>query len=71
MSERTAASLRESNGYNLLRYRAYTDVWYTDRLRLYIEFLSQQLRPVAVPLPIDRNLAEFQKPVCRLQVRDH
>jgi hypothetical protein len=61
MGEENSRLSGSDNGYNLLRYRAYTDVWYTDRLRLYIEFLSaNSFGQKLAPLAIDRNLAEIQ-----------
>jgi hypothetical protein len=61
MSEENSRLSGFNNGYNLLRYRAYGDVWYGDRFRVYIEFLSaNSFGQALAPLAIDRNLAEIQ-----------
>src|SRR5258708_33718564 len=61
MSEENSRLSGSNNGYNLLRYRASADLWYTDRLRLYVELLSaNSFGQNLAPLPIDRNFAEFQ-----------
>ena len=61
MSEENSRLSGNSNAYNLVRFRPYADLWYTDRLRVFVEFISansygQQLAPLA----IDRNVADFQ-----------
>src|SRR5262249_16509399 len=50
-----------NNNYFLLRYRAYSDIWYNDRFRVFTEFLSADAYHESLPpLPIDRNLDEIQ-----------
>jgi hypothetical protein len=50
-----------NNNYFLLRYRAYSDIWFRDRFRAFIEFLSADAYHESLPpLSIDRNLADFQ-----------
>lgn len=48
------------NNYELTRLRVFGDLWYHDSLRFYVEFISaQSMNQDLVPLPIDRNYADF------------
>lgn len=49
------------NTYDLFRMRAYGDLWYQDKFRLYAEFISaHNVNYDLAPLPIDVNRADFQ-----------
>src|SRR5262249_55260083 len=48
----------KDNNYELYRMRVFGDVWYQDRLRLYVEFIDAQdvgYNRALAPLLIDRN----------------
>src|SRR5262249_34267561 len=49
-----------NNRYDLTRTRLYSDLWYRDRFRVYVEFIDAQSSPqTPAPLPIDRNFGDF------------
>jgi hypothetical protein len=51
----------KNNTYSLLRERAYADIWFRDRARIYVEFIGAQIDGNTLPpLAIDRNPADFQ-----------
>ncbi len=61
MNEGNSRLTEVNNNYNLFRARAYTDLWYQDRFRIYAEFITaQDFDPELAPLPIDANHADFQ-----------
>src|SRR5262245_34378539 len=61
MDELGARLTAVNDNYNLIRTRAYGDLWYQDRLRFYIEFLgADSFHNQLPPRPIDRNPAEIQ-----------
>lgn len=61
MNEGNSRLTDVNNNYNLFRARAYTDLWYQDRFRVFAEFITaQDFDPELAPLPIDANHADFQ-----------
>jgi Alginate export len=52
----------KSNDYELTRVRVFTDLWYKDIFRIYVEFIDAQSfnQDTLPPLPIDREYAGLQ-----------
>src|SRR5258707_2511258 len=50
----------KNNTFSLFRERAYADIWFRDRARVYVEFIGAQIDGNTLPpLAIDRNPADF------------
>lgn len=61
MNEDNSRLTQADNVYNLFRVRAYGDLWYQDKFRVYAEFISaHQNGEDLTPLPIDVNRADIQ-----------
>src|SRR5207253_4170036 len=60
-----------NDDYHLIRTRVYGDVWYRDRLRLYVEFIeAHSFNNQLPPRVIDRNPADFLNLFADLKVLD-
>lgn len=71
MNESNSRLTRSDNSYDLFRVRAYGDLWYQDKVRLYAEFTSAHIiNNELAPLPIDANRADFQNLFIDAKVAD-
>jgi hypothetical protein len=69
MNEDNSRLTQADNVYNLFRVRAYGDLWYQDKFRVYAEFISaHQNGEDLPPLPIDVNRADIQNLFIDLKV---
>lgn len=60
MNEGNSRLTEENNTYTVNRVRAYGDLWYEDKFRLYTEFISADITGYELPpFPTDVNKADF------------
>lgn len=61
----------KDNEYGLFRTRVFGDLWYQDRIRAYVEFISAQTFDQELPpLAIDRNYADFLNAFIDVKIAD-
>lgn len=71
MNEDNSRLTHTDNNYDLFRVRAYGDLWYQDKFRLYAEFISAHIFDPDLPqLPIDANGADFQNLFIDLKIAE-
>lgn len=71
MNEDNSRLTHTDNNYNLFRVRAYGDLWYQDKFRVFAEFISAHtFDPDLPPLPIDESRADFQNLFIDLKVTE-
>jgi hypothetical protein len=61
----------KDNNYQLLRTRAYGDLWYQDRFRVYVEFIdAETYNQNLAPLPIDVNKSDLLNAFVDIKIMD-
>lgn len=71
MNETNSRLQNKDNNYNLYRLRAYGDLWYQDKFRVYVEFIDAQTRDQDLPPQIiDRNFGDLLNAFVDIKLND-